>query len=97
MPGNFPPASSCINNISSCIEKTRSYKTSERDTLKAYISLNGRDADMPCTYCFKNKKECRFADSKTRCEQCVQRARLCDGVLVASLRRFFIGCLLNYC
>ena len=75
--------------MSSRVEKPRSRKTSERDTLKAFISLNGRDADMPCTYCFKNKKECRFVDGRSRCEHCVRRARPCDGVLVASSRRWF--------
>ncbi|KAH7208363.1 hypothetical protein BKA60DRAFT_577882 [Fusarium oxysporum] len=41
---------------------------------------------MPCTYCFKNKKECRFDDveKSSRCLECVRRGRSCDGVRVAS-------------
>ena len=37
---------------------------SEYDTLKAFISLNDRDADIPYIYYFKNKKEYRFIDGR---------------------------------
>ncbi|KAH8172321.1 hypothetical protein LIA77_06576 [Sarocladium implicatum] len=39
---------------------------------------------MPCTYCFKNQKQCRFSKKSSRCLKCVHRGRSCDGVLVES-------------
>lgn len=67
------------------IEKSRSKKTRERSSLQEYIALNGRTADMPCSYCFKNKKKnCKIAERSSRCEECVSRGQSCDGLLVAS-------------
>ncbi|KAK8103483.1 uncharacterized protein PG998_000823 [Apiospora kogelbergensis] len=52
------------------IEKSKSKKTRERSSLQEYIALNGRTADMPCSYCFKNKKKnCKIAERSSRCEE----------------------------
>lgn len=39
---------------------------------------------MPCTYCFKNNKPCRFLPPATKCSECTRRGRSCDGQSVAS-------------
>lgn len=62
----------------------RSRKTAERRDLSAIIDRQGAEADMPCTYCFRNKKPCRFDDKSTRCSECVRRGRSCDGTFVAN-------------
>jgi hypothetical protein len=60
--------------------------TRERKILAAGVDLFGVPADMPCTRCFKRKKECVFGpDGKSsRCSECVSAGKPCDGVLVAS-------------
>lgn len=60
--------------------------TLERDSLSSYAELNSCVADMPCTYCFKHKIECRMEDTgrSDRCKECIRRGRSCDGVRVAS-------------
>jgi hypothetical protein len=62
-------------------------KTSERHNLVYFIELNGRSADIPCTFCFKRGlgKSCYIADSSSRCLECVKRGRSCDSVLVGAL------------
>lgn len=64
----------------------KSRKTSERSQLSELISLQGSPADMPCTYCFKKGlgPKCQMLEGASRCQECVRRARPCDGVLVAS-------------
>lgn len=65
------------------VQKSR--KASERDSL--FDRLRSRPhsaADMPCSYCFKNQKQCQFSEKSARCLECIRRGRSCDGVLVAS-------------
>jgi hypothetical protein len=67
-------------------EISKSKKSCERAVLASLIDESGVDADMPCTYCFKNNKACRMNGDSSRCSECVRRGRSCDGVLVASSR-----------
>ncbi|KNA98266.1 hypothetical protein FOXG_02651 [Fusarium oxysporum f. sp. lycopersici 4287] len=60
--------------------------TEDRASLHRFAVKNSLPAAMPCTYYFKNKKECRFNDVKksSRYLECVRRGRSCNGVRVAS-------------
>ncbi|CZS83168.1 unnamed protein product [Fusarium graminearum] len=60
--------------------------TADREALVRFATKNGVPAAMPCTYCFKNKKDCRFDDVErsAKCSECIRRGRPCDGVRVAS-------------
>jgi len=66
------------------VQKTRSRKTIERENAAAFIALNGSCSEMPCTYCFKNKKACKFVVGRKDCGECVRRGRPCDGVFVGN-------------
>ncbi|KAI8660043.1 hypothetical protein NCS56_01222900 [Fusarium sp. Ph1] len=46
---------------------------------------------MPCSYCFKHKKECLMAEDLARCSECIRRGRSCDGTRVASSLRKLIS------
>jgi hypothetical protein len=70
------------------ISYDKSRKARERDELTSLIDLDGVPADMPCTYCFKRRIDCKMLEEKSRCGECVKRGRPCDGVLVASSREF---------
>ena len=66
----------------------RSYSKAPRNRLilaDAIESL-GTETEMPCTYCFKNNKACVMSEGSSRCTECVQRGRSCDGVFMASAR-----------
>jgi hypothetical protein len=84
---NFLPSSLLI--MSSRISKSRSRKSIERDSAAAFIALNGEISDMPCTYCHKNGKACKFAQGRKDCGECVRRGRSCDGVFVGRSREYF--------
>jgi hypothetical protein len=61
-------------------------KTRECYQLVYIIARDGVDADMPCTYCFKNKKPCRFDDRLSKYSECVCRGRSCNRTFVVLLR-----------
>jgi hypothetical protein len=67
--------------------------TAERESLLGFILLNNGLAEMPCTYCFRHKIECRMstAGRTEKCVECVRRGRVCDGVKVASSCGFFLA------
>lgn len=75
--------------MSGRVEKRLSRKTIEKLSLAENIEFDGTLADMPCTYCFRNKKSCIMADNSARCSECVRRGRSCDGTKVASSRESF--------
>jgi len=59
--------------------------TRERHHLASAIETFCEPADMPCTFCFRNGKQCLMLDeTKKRCQNCVRLGRSCDGVRVAS-------------
>ncbi|KNB14691.1 hypothetical protein FOXG_13482 [Fusarium oxysporum f. sp. lycopersici 4287] len=49
--------------------------TEDRASLHRFAVKNSLPAAMPCTYYFKNKKECRFDDVKksSRCLECQEK------------------------
>lgn len=91
------PAPSCLCTMSGRTEKSRSQKSTERDTtaervrLSQYIELRGTDSQqdiMPCTPCFRRGTRCVMVGDKNRCSECTRRSRPCDGVFVGvSLER----------
>jgi hypothetical protein len=63
----------------------KSHKAFERDSL--FDRLQSRPhsaANMPCTYYFKNQKQCRFSKKSSYYLKCIRRGRSCDGVLIKS-------------
>jgi hypothetical protein len=69
--------------MSNRVQKSSSKKTRERATLAAYIEETGREI-MPCSNCYRRKKVCRMVGSSSRCGECVNLGRSCDGVDVSS-------------
>ena len=65
------------------IQKSHSRKTIERDNAATFIALNGELSEMPCTYCFKNGKACKFVSGRKDYGECVRRGRSCNGVFVS--------------
>ncbi|KAF4463895.1 hypothetical protein FALBO_9278 [Fusarium albosuccineum] len=77
--------------MSSRVSKRSARKTEERKFLSELVESSGTAADMPCSYCFKHRKECLMADDSARCSECIRRGRSCDGTRVASSLRKLIS------
>jgi hypothetical protein len=69
--------------MSSRVEKSRAKsksKSEQRARLAASIDLVGLVVEMPCSWCFEKKLDCKMMEGVTRCAECVRRGRSCDGL-----------------